>query len=638
MQVDISVIVPTYGRKERLRACLNSLFNQTYPKEKLEIIVVDDKADEIVAKMLKDLKQYHSQLRYVVQYHKGPAAARNLGMKVSVGHIVAFIDDDCIADRDWATSMVEIHKSNPDIVAIGGDTFVSTDKTSVLVGQFLSTCSIESYVEGKKGIIFFPTCNVSFKRWILQRYKFDENFLLPGGEDLEFFWRLFKDGYKFAWNKNAKIIHNRDSNFQSFIKQAYIYGRGNFLVQSLHRDHPLLKELETGGFSFWIATLLNTIKIPRFSYLLGKRCIKENNIQKLGKKISVYVYFTLHKIFYIVGNIVEFFRIRKDGLYPRPLHIPGLLILDTTHHCNLMCQMCDIWKTAEREKDLDIYYIKKILSQAKSLGIKEIALSGGEPLVRGDIFEIFDYARKINIKNLGVLTNGLLVEKYIDNLKPYLIDNTISLVISLDSLTPDIHNYMRNSDTAWQGGVRSLEAISLMKKEHPQINFNVITIIFNQNLEELPGLAKFIKSLGANSLQFQVLLPNNLRMAQRKSSPFWIPKDRLSLLDEAIGKLIEFKKENAEFVRNSINNLLLVKKYYRGTISGDEVNCFSAESTILVSNRGECTTCFSCYGDIRRQDLRSIIFSKERTKAKDMVKNCPWPCLLPCFCDMQYGD
>jgi MoaA/NifB/PqqE/SkfB family radical SAM enzyme len=181
--------------------------------------------------------------------------------------------------------------------------------------------------------------------------------------------------------------------------------------------------------------------------------------------------------------------------------------------------------------------------------------------------------------------------------------------------------------------LEALKKLSYLKSTNPLVNFEVITIILNGNLEELLDIAHFIHSLGTNSLQFQPLLPNNLKMAERKTSPFWITPDRLSLLDDKIDKLIYFKKKNPEFIKNSERNLLLVKKYYRGIINYKDVECNSAEKTILISNEGKFTTCFSAYGDIKKQSLEALIQSKERERATEKLKNCRWPCLLPCFCD-----
>ncbi|MBP7088423.1 MAG: glycosyltransferase [Candidatus Omnitrophica bacterium] len=311
--MDVSVVVPTCGRIEKLRACLFSLFTQDYPKKNTEIIVIDDRASRKTKDLTEELKKYFPQLKYLSQRRKGPAAARNLGAKNSQGEIIAYVDDDCVVENNWLKLMVEAQQKNPNIVVVGGKTLTANQKTTVLVSQFLSNCSIESYIDGKKEVIFFPTCNVSFKRAVFDKYRFDETFPLPGGEDLEFFWRLFKDGYRFIWDKDIKVIHYRDDTFFSFMKQAYIYGRGNLLAQYLHKDHPLLHELRTEKKIFWLATFINTLKIPRFAQLLGVKLIKEEKIKGKFKKIAIYLYFILHKIFYIFGNIFEYFRVKKDA-------------------------------------------------------------------------------------------------------------------------------------------------------------------------------------------------------------------------------------------------------------------------------------------------------------------------------------
>ncbi len=635
MQKDISVIIPTYNRHRELRNCLNSVKIQSYPKGKFEVLIIDDESDN---KTLEIIRSYESflDLKYFSQEHKGPAAARNLGVRNAESDLVAFIDDDCVMDKDWVKFMVEGHKNSPSVTAIGGETDVPSEKGSVLVGQFLSNGSIETYYNGKIETVFFPTCNVSIKKDVLLKNPFNEKFPLPGGEDLEFFWRIFKNGHKLLWDRKIKVVHYRDSRLISFLRQAYYYGRGNLLVKYLHDDQPLLKELKTGNLLFFWATLVNIIKIPRFCYLLGNRLIIFFNINGKFKSFSVYVHLFLHKVAYIIGNIVEFFRLRKDD-YTKANDghmVPRLLILDVTHSCNLRCNICDIWKTGKKESDLDIRYVKKVLCEAQALKIPELALSGGEPLLRNDIFEIFEFARNLKIKNLGILSNGLIVNKYFDKLKPFLIDKTISLVVSFDSLTPELHNYIRNMNSAWQITKEALNKLASLKKDFPQISFNIISIILDGNLEELTGLAEFAKSLGVDFIQFQALLSNNLRMAERLKSEFWVTEKNWPVLDKSIDQLILFAKANPGFIKNSPGNLLLMKKYYRGLLSAGEVKCFSGSNTVLVANQGTYSTCFSSYGEVMTKSLQEVLRGKDILRARIEVNNCPWPCLLPCFTDL----
>jgi len=631
MAIDISIIIPSYNRKELLEGTLESLFAQDYSKEALEIIVVDDGSTDGTVELLEELKNTNPGLRYFVQKHKGPASARNLGIAASFGDIVGFIDDDCVVAADWARLMAQGHKSYPGIAAIGGRTIAPGEKTSLIVSQFLSTSCCEISQNGKKEVIFFPTCNVSFKRRSFAKHQFNESFPLPGGEDLEFFWRLFKDGYRFAWNNEIKVIHFRSTSLRSFLKQAYIYGKGNFIAQHMHKDHPFLAEINTNKDLFWLAELLIILKIPRFSYILGRRLIKEKNIKNIFKKFSIFTWFVLHKIFYIAGNISEFSRIIHETTVIDD--IPRSLIFDITHSCNLACRICEVWRKPVFDKGLDTSCIKKVISQAHKLGIIEITLSGGEPLLRSDIFEIFKYARRMKIKYLGVLTNGILVHSYREKLMPYLIDNTISLAISLDSLNAEVHNYLRSSDIAWKKTMEGISFLSTLKQKHPQINFGVMAILLNQNVEEVIDLAHFVKKANADWFQLQPFLPNNLTATESDSGIFWPGGEKLPLLDESIDKLIGFAIDHPKFMRNSVKNLVLMKKYYRGQVAAEDVECVSAARTVLVSFQGLCLTCFSSYGDVKKRNLARIFASRERIRAVERVRQCRRPCLLPCVCE-----
>jgi len=641
--IDVSVIIPTYNRKNGLVKCLRSLISQNYPHDKFEIIIIDDGSTEKLdgewgiteSERPGSFRQSLPGIRIFRQENKGPAAARNRGIDLSSGNIVAFIDDDCEAHPDWLALMVKAHQEHPSLIAIGGTTLTANQKASVVVGQYLSTSSIEANLSGKNEIIFFPTCNVSCKKSLFANHRFDEDFPLPGGEDLEFFWRLFQSGYRFRWDKDIKVIHYRDDSLASLARQAYIYGRGNLLVKHLHPDHVHLKELKTDGAFFWISTFINFLKIPRFCYLLSKRLLCEYPAMSLWKRASMAGCFALHKIFYLWGNIAEFLKIEggKEKFVLQNTHVPRLLILDLTHVCNLQCKICDIWKTAAAKEDIGTVSIKKLLREAREIGVKEIALSGGEVLLRKDIFDIFDYAKNLGIKDLGILSNGVIVKDYFEKLKPYLLDRTVSLVISFDSLTPVLHNEIRNSPDAWQKTKESLRLLSDLKRDYPGINFNVISIILNQNLEELYALAEFVRSLGTNSLQFQALLPNNLKMAERKKSKYWISEERMPILREILKKLVKLKNANPDFIKNSSKNLSLIEKYYQGTLSSRDVQCVSASETVLVSNKGEYATCFSVYGNSQKQSLKDVLTSKGKSTAQERVKKCSWPCLLPCFCD-----
>jgi len=321
------------------------------------------------------------------------------------------------------------------------------------------------------------------------------------------------------------------------------------------------------------------------------------------------------------------------AVFDNPLAKPELIILDISHRCNLQCSICEIRKD-KPIKEYSLKEVTNIIGQAIDWSVKEFALSGGEPLMREDIFEILDFVQQHKY-HIGILTNGVMLsESFIKRLLPYLINGSLSLSISLDALSADIHDAIRGARGCFEKTSSALKTLSEFKKEYPSINFNSITIILNENLEQLLDLAIFLKSLNINSIQFQPLLSNNLVMKERMNNArYWILPDRFAALDKAIDDLVKFKNNNSSLVRNSEENLRLVKKYFRLCLTQDDVKCLYASRTMLIANNGQVTTCFENYGNIRQQSLKEIYLSRDAGQARDRVGRCKHPCLLPCFCD-----
>src|SRR5580692_9905904 len=99
----VSIVVPTRGRPELLRNCLESLISLNYPGERYEIIVVED-GTETGKKVTSEITQRSPLLvSYVRIPHSGAATARNVGLSRSSMDIVAFIDDDAMAVPEWLT-------------------------------------------------------------------------------------------------------------------------------------------------------------------------------------------------------------------------------------------------------------------------------------------------------------------------------------------------------------------------------------------------------------------------------------------------------------------------------------------------------------------------------------------------------
>lgn len=173
MSPRVSVVVPTCGRAELLARCLDALENQSLPRDRYEIIVVDD-----------------SRLR------RGPAAARNRGWRRARAAIVAFTDDDTVPDRDWLERGLEAMKDDVDAAA----------------GRIVMPIPAKptDYERDAQGLerSEFVTANC-FVRWrVLQRLGgFDERFRMAWREDSDLHFRLLASGARLARAPEAIVVH-----------------------------------------------------------------------------------------------------------------------------------------------------------------------------------------------------------------------------------------------------------------------------------------------------------------------------------------------------------------------------------------------------------------------------------------------
>lgn len=176
----LSVVIPTRHRNDLLRQCLASLAPgaQTLPAELYEVVVTDDGANDTAEAMVR---QDFPWARWTQGPRRGPAANRNHGAKMTGGDWLAFIDDDCYADKDWLKAIAELARA--------GGVEVVEGKTTI---PHKADRPLTHSVENLRGGVYW-SCNLAVRAALFQRLGgFDEDFLEAGGEDMEFAFRLRK--------------------------------------------------------------------------------------------------------------------------------------------------------------------------------------------------------------------------------------------------------------------------------------------------------------------------------------------------------------------------------------------------------------------------------------------------------------
>src|ERR1017187_5287753 len=131
--MDISIILPTFNRRELVLRTLLTLFAQTYPLDRFEIIVVVDGVSDGTAEALEGLKPRRC-LRVIEQQNRGPAGARNSGYRAAKSELVLFLDDDMLCDPGLISAHLAVHRKATKIVGFGA-IFLSVDSPPSLAAE-----------------------------------------------------------------------------------------------------------------------------------------------------------------------------------------------------------------------------------------------------------------------------------------------------------------------------------------------------------------------------------------------------------------------------------------------------------------------------------------------------------------------
>ena len=171
MESQVDVVIPTFRRPEALAACLESISRQTVPARSIEVI--DD-----------------SETDY------GPGISRNVGWKRGTGKIVAFIDDDCIADENWIECIQDVFQSHELGGIEGGIT------TTELDGGVIDFNPPNRFKWNR-----FKTANMAVRRDVLEEIGgFDERYFLYR-EDTDLAWRIIDSGHRMVWAPQCNVHH-----------------------------------------------------------------------------------------------------------------------------------------------------------------------------------------------------------------------------------------------------------------------------------------------------------------------------------------------------------------------------------------------------------------------------------------------
>ena len=236
----VSVVIPVHNGEATIARCLDKLLDQSYPDDRIEIIVVNNNSTDRTGNIIK---KYN--VLAINEIKPGAGAARNAGIKLAKGEIVFFTDADCLADRDLIRQHVLMHfhfrETNRKIKLIGGS-IDGINRNIWAVCDDFATWYDKSSLLPSGETNFHPTANLSVDREVFDKDKifFDDE--LRSAEDCAFCVMAIRRGYKIYFHPGAVIRHINRTTFRDFINHSIGWTISEFDLRKkgirIHRERP----------------------------------------------------------------------------------------------------------------------------------------------------------------------------------------------------------------------------------------------------------------------------------------------------------------------------------------------------------------------------------------------------------------
>ncbi len=303
----------------------------------------------------------------------------------------------------------------------------------------------------------------------------------------------------------------------------------------------------------------------------------------------------------------------RSLVHGKPHHAQWLI----TRKCNYRCLGCNVWKEQDKN-ELSTNEVKKGLDILKKLGIIELVLSGGDPLLRDDIGEIIEHSTKNFLTT--VYDNGSMAAKKIDCLRK--VDFA---AISIDSLDPKKNDYIKGVPGAWK---KAMETVETLQKEG--IKVCVTPTISQLNLNEIVDMTNYFTQ---KKIPVWYCLYSYDRTADAnqlfrigKANDEFIITDKQAMV-KLCDDLIEMMKTNMQ--------ILITKKILRAlkSLYGEDNrtwNCRALNSFLVVDHLGRIAGCHNHNFAGSIFDLPKKWQSREFKELRSMYKQCS-QCTYLCY-------
>ena len=327
--------------------------------------------------------------------------------------------------------------------------------------------------------------------------------------------------------------------------------------------------------------------------------------------------------------------IRIGELTNRTFVLP-LLVFFPTSRCNSRCLSCDWWKSSGAD-DLSLAEIAALAGSLPALGVRLVVFSGGEPLLRPDVFDAARLFRANGLR-LHLLTSGVLLEKC----APEVVAEFSRVVVSLDASTDGLYHDIR--------GVSALnlveKGVARLRRIAPAIPVTARATLHRMNFRELPRLIDHAKAMALDGISF---LPADVsssafgRNGPRPATGLLLDDGEIVECAALVERTIADRPGDFEsgFIAESPAKLRRIPQYYDALAHGRRfapAGCNAPWVSAVVEANGAVRPCFfhEPIGSIREVPLATLI-ARELPRFRRMLDVATNPICGKCVCSTKIG-
>ncbi|MCJ8283392.1 MAG: glycosyltransferase [Rivularia sp. ALOHA_DT_140] len=270
-QPEVSVVIPIYNGTADLPELINCLLAQTYSKERVEYLLVDNNSSDGTSELLKlALENCPIKIRALSENEiQSSYAARNTGIRQAEGEIIAFTDADCRPQPQWLEELVQPF-INQNVVIVAGEITALPSKSLLERYADRQETLSQKHTLANKFCAYGQTANLAISRLALEKAGLFRPYLTTGG-DADICWRILQlEIGRLEFAPQAIVKHRHRTTLKELKSQWQRYGRSNNYLHELHNVELMREITKSECYYRLLRWLLKEVPKTSVKALLGK--------------------------------------------------------------------------------------------------------------------------------------------------------------------------------------------------------------------------------------------------------------------------------------------------------------------------------------------------------------------------------